>query len=639
MGLWHEAVIIDGSRIDPNVTDAIQQGGAVLTSTMDGAESLELTVADPDMRFLRSGALTRKGKPRSRQQDLKLAAWQRFAAMRLSFDGVYFRFAGCQFNYDEPPWSSVLTFESEAATLMRLADKPMKSRRGQVTRALFIYNMAIAARGGAFSTDPLEFQILSADPFQKQDIAKVKDDNRDKGISPQTHLTIKGLRITPEQRRNITISLTEADKQIASERVMLAMLVAGIGESGFRVIPNSKGSDYGGVFQGKYKGSNPQFDIGDTKGMAHSFLVGGKGFQAGGAIKLAAANSDMTPGTIAYKVEGDISNFSSAAVAEGFYQQHITEAKNILAAWGGAGKTVTIRENYEYRAGSRDQATRKRENYWDASGRLMDEVRWRRFVTRNVMWLGPDEWFFKNKPTFVIDGGKNFASQGLLGFTGDADVGMPVSELKLRVVAPRWTATAGKVFEFDAPEMPLDGRWLIWDSSLDLTQSVEITQLTLRRPAPTKKEPAPTVKAKTVGAAETPGDLAYPVLNRRGKLIGTPGVGTHYRGQNWQSSNAIDLAVPIGSTLVAVNDGVISPPGTPYSGFGDTGQGGRFAGKRLHLKTSNNAWFYTHMSEITVKAGDEVKKGDIIGKSGQANGVAHLHIAIERGDPKKLLGW
>jgi hypothetical protein len=94
MGLWHEAVIIDGSRIDPNVTDAIQQGGAVLTSTMDGAESLELTVADPDMRFLRSGALTRKGKPRSRQQDLKLAAWQRFAAMRLSFDGVYFRFAG-----------------------------------------------------------------------------------------------------------------------------------------------------------------------------------------------------------------------------------------------------------------------------------------------------------------------------------------------------------------------------------------------------------------------------------------------------------------------------------------------------------------------------------------------------------------
>jgi hypothetical protein len=64
MGLWHETVVIDGSRIDPNVTDAIQQGGAVLTSTMEGAESLELTVADPDMRFLRSGALTRKGKPR-----------------------------------------------------------------------------------------------------------------------------------------------------------------------------------------------------------------------------------------------------------------------------------------------------------------------------------------------------------------------------------------------------------------------------------------------------------------------------------------------------------------------------------------------------------------------------------------------
>jgi hypothetical protein len=504
VSLWHETLIIDGAKADPDIIDAIPKGGAILRSTMEGAESLELTVSDPDMKFLRSGALTRKGKPSTRQQDLKLAAWQRFAAMRLNLDGVWFRFAGAQGNYDAQPWSITLTFESELATLMRLVDDPFKWSRGKGTRLGFIHNLAVRAQNRDLSDRGiLTFTTYSPDPFAKEDVAKVKDPDRKKGLSSSAHLTIKGNAINAEQRRNLTISLTEAEKQNANERVFLAMIVAGIGESQFQVIPNSAGSDYGGVFQGKFKGTNPQFAIGDTKGMAHYFLAGGKGFQAGGAIKLAASNAALTPGAIAYKVEGSRSNFISDDAAEAFYQQNINEAKTILEAWGGASTTYTVVESFEFRAGEKDPTTGRRENYWDASGRLVDDRRWRRFASRNALWLGPDSWFFKNRPTYVIDGNKNFASQGVLGMTFSADIGMPLSEVKIRAIAPRWTAAAGTVWHFDAPEMPIDGRWLIWDNELDLTQSVEVAGITLRRPAPAKKEPAPTTRTRSETAPET----------------------------------------------------------------------------------------------------------------------------------------
>ena len=135
-----------------------------------------------------------------------------------------------------------------------------------------------------------------------------------------------------------------------------------------------------------------------------------------------------------------------------------------------------------------------------------------------------------------------------------------------------------------------------------------------------------------LGASSADAAVDYP-LARKGALIGVPYGGTHSLG-NWESDNAIDISVPVGTPVYAVADGTISSS----LGFGDSGKGGRFAGARLHLVTGDNVWFYTHLSRLTVQLGEHVTRGQKIGESGAANGSPHLHISCQTGDPRQLLG-
>jgi len=116
-----------------------------------------------------------------------------------------------------------------------------------------------------------------------------------------------------------------------------------------------------------------------------------------------------------------------------------------------------------------------------------------------------------------------------------------------------------------------------------------------------------------------------------GHIIGTPYQGTHTIG-NWESDNAVDIAMPVGTPLRAMQDGVIGDQ------FGSLGSSGRFQGLRLHLKMAGNEAYYAHLSKYApgIKPGVHVKKGQIIGYSGEASGVAHLHLGMESGNPLSL---
>jgi murein DD-endopeptidase MepM/ murein hydrolase activator NlpD len=109
------------------------------------------------------------------------------------------------------------------------------------------------------------------------------------------------------------------------------------------------------------------------------------------------------------------------------------------------------------------------------------------------------------------------------------------------------------------------------------------------------------------------------------KVIGTPHSGTHTIG-NWQSDNAKDYAMPVGTPIRAPENGVIG------SKMGSLGKSGRFAGKRMYLEGSDEHYF-AHLSRIVVKPGQRVKAGQIIGYSGMANGVPHLHYGRRNGRP------
>jgi len=122
----------------------------------------------------------------------------------------------------------------------------------------------------------------------------------------------------------------------------------------------------------------------------------------------------------------------------------------------------------------------------------------------------------------------------------------------------------------------------------------------------------------------------YP-LARRGKFNGGPYVGSHRKG-NWQSDNAVDLNVPVGTPILSVDDGVV------VKVYPHPQDGSGFAGDQITIRGDHgNSFFYTH-GHASVKAGRRVRRGQVIGTSGSAAGVAHLHFAVEKGDPRQIIG-
>ena len=75
----------------------------------------------------------------------------------------------------------------------------------------------------------------------------------------------------------------------------------------------------------------------------------------------------------------------------------------------------------------------------------------------------------------------------------------------------------------------------------------------------------------------------------------------------------IDIALPVGTEIIAGHDGVVTQTGDA----GENGPTVVLEGKRGLVSK------YAHCSEILVSAGQEVKKGGVIAKSG-----AHLHLEI-----------
>jgi murein DD-endopeptidase MepM/ murein hydrolase activator NlpD len=141
--------------------------------------------------------------------------------------------------------------------------------------------------------------------------------------------------------------------------------------------------------------------------------------------------------------------------------------------------------------------------------------------------------------------------------------------------------------------------------------------------------PADTAVESPVKAAEATGALPtfrWPV---RGKVITSYGAKT-----NGKANDGINLAVPEGTPVKAAEDGVVAYSGNELKGYGN-----------LVLVRHANGYVtaYAHASELLVKRGDTIKRGQIIAKSGQSGevGSPQLHFEIRKGsspvDPLQFL--
>jgi murein DD-endopeptidase MepM/ murein hydrolase activator NlpD len=148
----------------------------------------------------------------------------------------------------------------------------------------------------------------------------------------------------------------------------------------------------------------------------------------------------------------------------------------------------------------------------------------------------------------------------------------------------------------------------------------------LAQASPTAEDGAP---ESTIKASEATGALPtfrWPV---RGKVIASYGAKT-----NGKSNDGINLAVPEGTPVKAAEDGVVAYAGNELKGYGN-----------LVLVRHSNGYVtaYAHASELLVKRGDTIKRGQVIAKSGQSGEVAspQLHFEIRKGsspvDPLQFL--
>jgi murein DD-endopeptidase MepM/ murein hydrolase activator NlpD len=137
------------------------------------------------------------------------------------------------------------------------------------------------------------------------------------------------------------------------------------------------------------------------------------------------------------------------------------------------------------------------------------------------------------------------------------------------------------------------------------------------------------VQESTIKTAEPAGGLPsfrWPV---RGRVIA--GFGPTPNGLQ---NDGINLAVPEGTPVKAAEDGVVAYAGSELKGYGN-----------LVLVRHSNGFVtaYAHASDILVKRGETVKRGQVIAHSGQTGNVTspQLHFEIRKGstpvDPSQYL--
>ncbi len=139
-------------------------------------------------------------------------------------------------------------------------------------------------------------------------------------------------------------------------------------------------------------------------------------------------------------------------------------------------------------------------------------------------------------------------------------------------------------------------------------------------------EPAPSKIEAPAEAANAAGGFRWPV---RGRVIA--GFGSEANGQH---NDGINLAVPEGTSVKAAEEGTVAYAGNELKGYGNL----------LLVRHSNGfVTAYAHASELLVKRGEQVKRGQIIARAGQTGNVAspQLHFEIRKGatpvDPMRYL--
>lgn len=615
-GTWGDVslpdVELNGEKIHRTPKDSLPIAGAMTDAVMDRsiaqASTVTLTIHDPARRLVESGILSSRA--------------------RIKIDAYKFALAAVATNGD----ATTLTFEDDAVALLSLHATPRKANRKKITRAEFAA-MLVA------EVPQLKFfcpELLIRQPIgNKKATPKqiMSDTAKEFGFATPipSNLTIKNQKMTKEQAQNLDTVLKVGQSHRADAFTQITGIATTIQESNaVSLSPAKSDGTSAGIFQ-LICDTTPGGTCWGTVAQRMDVAFSANWFFER-AVKNRKKFPNYTETQLAQSVQG--SAFPDA------YQRWVGEAKLIYAAWTGDGSVTKSgaakKKAYEFHRGG---AGHRGENSWACLQRLANEVNWLCFVVGYTVYFISKESLYTSRPIATI----NRDTEGVIELDFSYDVGKPVSEATLTVHARRWQVDPGAVIMLEKCG-PVNGRWLVEEISrsfYDDTATVTLVKPTPALPEPPAQQVNSTtggkVKKHITGAIGQGGPLMYP-LAVVGKLIGFPFQGTHKPGvtspASWQSDNAVDISVPIGTAVYACFDGTISDRIGLTAG---ADQNGPLAGNRVTINGIQNSAFYQHLSRLSVAAGDKVKQGDILGFSGAANGSPHLHFALEFGVVDKLI--
>ena len=122
----------------------------------------------------------------------------------------------------------------------------------------------------------------------------------------------------------------------------------------------------------------------------------------------------------------------------------------------------------------------------------------------------------------------------------------------------------------------------------------------------------------------------YPLPWRGGPFRMTQGPGGRYSHTGPKGRYAVDIAMPVGTPIVAARGGVVIRTENSQSGRG-TNPAGNFV-RIMHDDGTMGVYLHLKQGSVQVREGQRVRAGDLLAKSGNTGNSTgpHLHFVVQK---------
>lgn len=442
-------LILNGSKLRAQLGDAIIEGN--LERSIEGASTLTIDVKDDNHALLQSALLEE--------------------VFDIELDGLGFRFVKCSPQGKSTPLT--LTFEDLQVARLRKPKGARKALRGKMTRAEFSRRLVREVKPLIPFYCPMlhKVQPIGTPPAGRAN-QQGKLVRREPGLDRSAHLTIKGEAADAGQIRNMERALDVARSLHADDKVMLALLEAGMAESLFRDLGGGDADSNGFLQQRPSQGWGPRASVEED---TRDFLKGRGGNR--GALAIHHAQPSLSAPALAQAVQ--------RSGAPGAYGERADEANKALNAYKGGGAAGTSSTTQPAKDQGRFPFERKKdETTWDCIGRLADEVQWRRFCSGGVVYYIAETDLLASKRRMVITPD----TPGLEDFRFDYDRGKPITEVTVSIRARALGLPPGTSAEIEGMG-PADGRYIASKIAAPLRKANSLCDVTLTTPTVPLPEP------------------------------------------------------------------------------------------------------------------------------------------------------